>query len=44
MSDIGMFWIGLGIAFAGYFIGSGLDTIGEKIEDAVIHYIQKDWD
>ena len=27
-----MFWIGFGIAIAGFFIGLGLEKIGESIE------------
>lgn len=27
-----MVWIGIGIGIAGFFIGCGLETIGESIE------------
>lgn len=33
-----MIWIGLGIAIAGFFIGLGLEELGEHIEKRIISY------
>jgi len=31
VSDLGCFWLGAGIGFAGYMLAHGLDSIGDAI-------------